>query len=164
MANCSISGCFDKVIGNGYCSMHYQRVALTGDAGGPLPLRVMSWNGAICRVSNCEKTIVAKGCCGPHYNYQRYYNLTIEQISELCLPENYKCSNTRCPSPEATVFDLDHDHSCCPPSNYKGKRYKSCGKCVRGWLCRKCNSILGFVRDDVSALEGLVLYLKGGAV
>lgn len=27
---------------------------------------------------------------------------------------------------------VDHDHTCCP-----GER--SCGKCVRGWLCRSCN-------------------------
>ncbi len=29
-------------------------------------------------------------------------------------------------------FHVDHDHSCCPTE-------KTCGKCVRGLLCHKCN-------------------------
>jgi len=36
---------------------------------------------------------------------------------------------------------VDHDHACCPG------RY-TCGKCVRGILCRACNSALGMLRED----------------
>lgn len=38
-------------------------------------------------------------------------------------------------------FHIDHDHNCCP-----GRR--SCGKCVRGILCSKCNLRLGFPEDS----------------
>ena len=31
---------------------------------------------------------------------------------------------------------IDHDHGCC-------KRYGSCGKCLRGILCRSCNVLIG---------------------
>lgn len=37
-------------------------------------------------------------------------------------------------------FMVDHDHKCCP-----GRR--TCGKCVRGLLCQRCNILLGFAED-----------------
>ena len=30
----------------------------------------------------------------------------------------------------------------------------------RGWLCRRCNIVLGFVEDNVEILENLIKYLK----
>lgn len=52
---------------------------------------------------------------------------------------------------------VDHDHACCP-----GKR--SCGECVRGLLCERCNLVLGHVGDDVEVLRSLVKYLRRGTV
>jgi hypothetical protein len=49
-------------------------------------------------------------------------------------------------------FHVDHDHSCCPGS-------KSCGKCVRGLLCRNCNFALGFFGDDPDVLVAALSYL-----
>ena len=50
---------------------------------------------------------------------------------------------------------VDHDHRCCP------KAGKSCGKCVRGLLCRACNTALGLVRDNPGTLRALADYLEG---
>ena len=36
---------------------------------------------------------------------------------------------------------IDHDHKCCPGRH-------SCGKCIRGLLCSKCNQALGCFRED----------------
>ena len=30
----------------------------------------------------------------------------------------------------------------------------------RGWLCHRCNAALGFVRDDVTILDGMIKYLE----
>ena len=49
---------------------------------------------------------------------------------------------------------VDHDHACCP-----GER--SCGRCVRGLLCARCNLALGQFRDDPELLTSAVRYLAG---
>lgn len=50
-------------------------------------------------------------------------------------------------------LDIDHDHDCCP-----GNR-KSCGECIRGFLCGDCNRALGLMRDDAEALRRAADYL-----
>jgi hypothetical protein len=49
---------------------------------------------------------------------------------------------------------VDHDHACCSGE-------KSCGKCIRGLLCTRCNSVLGFIEDSLEILLSMVHYLKG---
>lgn len=161
---CVVEGCGRPHCALGYCNMHYSRVALQGDPG-PVesfnspPWRSMDGSRLECRVRGCTDAIQAKEVCMRHYNYLRYYGLDLEQIGVLFRPENRKCANPGCGSKEN--LHLDHDHSCCPPAQSRERGYKSCGACVRGWLCRRCNSILGFTREDVTILEGLVSYLEG---
>lgn len=51
------------------------------------------------------------------------------------------------------ALDVDHDHDCCPANR------RSCGECVRGFLCGDCNRALGLFRDDVESLKKAVAYL-----
>lgn len=48
---------------------------------------------------------------------------------------------------------IDHDHNCC-----SGRT--ACGKCVRGVICRECNTALGTIGEEniMNAME----YLSGG--
>jgi hypothetical protein len=48
---------------------------------------------------------------------------------------------------------LDHDHNCCPGP-------KSCGKCVRGFLCSNHNKGLGHFNDDPEMLRNAARYLE----
>lgn len=48
---------------------------------------------------------------------------------------------------------VDHDHRCCPAG-------KSCGTCVRGLLCRNCNTMIGFANDNIEVLQKAVAYLS----
>lgn len=46
----------------------------------------------------------------------------------------------------------DHDHRCCPGGT-------SCGKCVLGRLCQRCNKeVLGAVHDSTGTLAALLAY------
>lgn len=54
-------------------------------------------------------------------------------------------------------FCIDHDHDCCPDS-------RTCGRCVRGILCTRCNAALGFVKDDPEHLMLLAAYVDAGGV
>ena len=60
-----------------------------------------------------------------------------------------------CNGPELTNsrFSIDHDHTCCP-----GR--KSCGHCVRGLLCRQCNTGIGSLGDSVETLAAAIAYLE----
>lgn len=68
------------------------------------------------------------------HNWQ-LYRLTPEQYTKLVSKGCHICGRTD------QTLDIDHDHSCCP-----GKR--SCGACVRGALCRRCNLRLSYVEDS----------------
>ena len=48
---------------------------------------------------------------------------------------------------------VDHDHKCCPGSK------RTCGRCVRGILCSKCNVGIGMLGDSVETLMSAVSYL-----
>lgn len=48
---------------------------------------------------------------------------------------------------------VDHDRSCCSDR-------KSCGKCVRGLVHWSCNLVLGYAKDDLNVLRGVLAYLE----
>lgn len=49
---------------------------------------------------------------------------------------------------------LDHDHRCCP-----GER--SCGRCNRGFLCRKCNTNVGWLETQECGFLEFLDLLRG---
>lgn len=93
--------------------------------------------------------------------YERY-KITYEQFLDLYNSQEGRCTICR---KELELFSggthIDHDHSCC--NNIKGG-VKSCGKCVRGLLCLRCNLGIGYFDDNVNLLESAIEYLKSGKV
>lgn len=90
--------------------------------------------------------------------------MTVEEYDKLFKIQKGCC--LICNKPETRLFNkkvsklaIDHNHSCCPG------RF-SCGKCIRGLLCYKCNQVLALVNDDKKLLKNAINYLenKGGIV
>lgn len=83
------------------------------------------------------------------------YRLSLEGYKKLLHEQGGTCAICKSPSPadiRASRFHVDHDHACCPGD-------KSCGKCVRGLLCRGCNTALGNFGDDPDRLIAAAAYL-----
>ena len=64
-----------------------------------------------------------------------------DQFDDLLVEQGGGCYVCGCDL-NTRNFCVDHDHRCCP------NRSKSCGRCVLGLLCKKCNTGFGMFNDD----------------
>ncbi len=82
------------------------------------------------------------------------YNITSERYDEMLAEQGGGCAI--CASSESgrvgRLFSVDHDHACCPGT-------RSCGQCVRGLLCLRCNNGLGWFEKFASIIEKYLRYL-----
>lgn len=149
----SEEGCDSYILARGLCSKHYRRVRLYG--GESLPVK-----NSFCPVESCGRSkasgaVVCKRC----RLFQYRYSLSLEKVFSLHESANRACNNPGCNSSQDLT--LDHDHACCPTTSTSGNRKASCGLCVRGWLCRKCNTSLGMLEENPRKIRGLLHYLEG---
>lgn len=81
------------------------------------------------------------------------YGITLEQYNEKLAQQEGHCAI--CPATPAEVGTLcvDHDHSCCPTE-------KTCGNCLRGLLCYRCNAGIGLLDDSVEKIVAAAGYIQ----
>jgi hypothetical protein len=93
-------------------------------------------------------------------NPGKFHRLSTEDYWAMWTAQGGVCAI--CEMPETKIswrtkevqrLTIDHDHNCCPGN-------RSCGKCVRGLLCDKCNMGIGRFADDVRLLRAALLYLE----
>jgi hypothetical protein len=87
--------------------------------------------------------------CGTDSRLRQMYNITLVEYLQMWMIQGGCCAI--CRQPDGTPR-VDHDHACCPGD-------KSCGRCVRGLLCHRCNVALGLLDDDPERLASAILYL-----
>ena len=79
------------------------------------------------------------------YNIRTLYNLTTEKYNELFEEQKGCCAICGKHQNEFNKsLHVDHNHT-------TGE--------VRGLLCKKCNSLLGYVHDDILVLASAIKYL-----
>lgn len=81
------------------------------------------------------------------------YSITSDDYDKMLADQGGRCAVCGNADPSGNALAVDHDHSCCPG-------VKSCGKCVRGLLCRHCNTALGLLRDDPRVVASALQYLE----
>jgi hypothetical protein len=146
---CSFNGCDNYRSARSLCNSHYSQFN-KGEELRPI------FQKFPCPVKGCIRLSPINGnLCKPHAQFKFRYSMSREQVVELW--ESPVCSNPGCDA--TTRLHMDHDHSCCNPKTIPGSKV-SCGKCLRGLLCRNCNNALGLINDSPTKLAGLIAYLE----
>lgn len=93
------------------------------------------------RLSKERKSYREKTGVGKWYYLWHIYRLKQETYLEIFNNQGGRCAVC---DQEKRLY-VDHDHSCCPG-------HLSCGQCVRGLICQKCNMFMHYV-DEYDLFE-----------
>lgn len=87
-------------------------------------------------------------------NRMRRYGITQAQYDALLASQGGRCAICSATEPGGKhgTWHIDHAHACCP-----GER--SCGACVRGLLCHRCNIGIGHFADNTAVIAAALRYL-----
>jgi len=81
------------------------------------------------------------------------YGLNVISYMEMFNAQDGVCVICKKPENNGKRLSVDHDHLCCLGAY-------SCGKCIRGLLCSRCNKTLGMVQDNPDYLNAMIEYLS----
>lgn len=81
------------------------------------------------------------------------YRLTPDTFAEMLARQGNRCAICRTDNPGGQGWHVDHDHTCC------STRKCSCGKCLRGILCTRCNIGVGNFKDDPAIIQAALSYI-----
>jgi hypothetical protein len=166
---CSVRECEKRIHARSLCKSHYWQLWTQGGVPRTDPNRLLH------RITNADVSRSVGHCavCGPktpirirpgrgHECMNRrkqdedtqraaMYSLTVDVLERMKIDQWWRCAICQELTDQLAV---DHDHSCCPTKT------RSCGKCVRGLLCRNCNLALGYLRDNPDFAEAAAVYLR----
>ena len=108
--------------------------------------------GAIWREGNQEHIKAWTKITQKRNNLKHFFGITVDKYEAMLKNQGGVCAICEGINDDGRALHIDHDHSCCP-----GRQ--SCGKCIRGLLCSRCNTALGNLRDDPLLLEKALKYL-----
>jgi hypothetical protein len=89
--------------------------------------------------------------------FKRVYGITHDEYDEMLAWQRGRCWICQEPPSDDRRLAVDHDHACCPGE-------KSCGKCIRGLLCRRCNQAIGLFKENVDLIRWAATYVERSAM
>lgn len=109
-----------------------------------------------CLVPDCSRQSLdyRAQICKPHRRPVWKYGLPLERLEQLYFIGCCRVCG------EVSDLHIDHDHACC--SRLGASTARGCGKCVRGLLCRGCNTAIGMAKENPQTLRALADYLESG--
>lgn len=162
MKKCIIEGCNRKHMAKGLCTTHYaqlpeQKERRKNDRNQPEQKERVKKYYQLPEIKERNKLQHKEYCQRPEIkeqtrkSYLLYtYNITLEQYDQMFKDQNGCCKFcNRSQSEFQKILSVDHDHNCCPGA-------KSCGKCVRGLLCQRCNTLLGFIEKHPELIRRML--------
>ncbi|RPF39350.1 endonuclease domain-containing protein [Streptomyces sp. TLI_185] len=150
--------CGLPAIGGGLCNAHYQQDKRRGELVPLFQLRISQDEAYALLQADLKRCPACKNvkplgefsrssaqlsgrstycaACQPDYVLMKRFNFpSMEAVREFRESRDYRCDIcTRQWQEGQGAFHIDHDSTCCP------SRGPSCGKCVRGYLCKLCNT------------------------
>lgn len=81
------------------------------------------------------------------------YGITKETYDKMLADQEGHCAICPATPKEVGSLCVDHDHSCCPGQ-------KTCGECLRGLLCPRCNTAIGLLDDSVQKITSAANYVE----
>jgi len=92
------------------------------------------------------------------------YKITLEKYEQMSIGGCEICGENPY---EHKILHVDHDHKCCPVKYVNGnaRKLKTCGVCIRGVLCNRCNAAVGryekgVMRKDYPLKDKIVKYVQ----
>ena len=142
---CTVSECETHHYAKGMCRTHYTRMYKNGQLE---PMIKVVINTKVYNYGKIKVTYDRK------HNIKSKYKLDYDTYLEMA-----KDGCNICGEFTERHLQVDHDHNCCPGQI-------SCGKCVRGVVCNKCNISIGkyetgLMRDDNPLKDKVKEYLNG---
>ena len=80
-----------------------------------------------------------------NWHLQTHYNINLDQFKVMLKKQDNKCAI--CKLKSSRSLHVDHNHNT---------------KEVRGLLCYKCNSLLGYSQDNIKILKSAIKFLMKG--
>lgn len=104
---------------------------------------------AVCGHCHQQNAAIMRQASGHNVSDEMLLSMIRKPECQLCGMRVYTG-----PGSTPSAFAIDHDHSCCIK--------RSCGKCVRGLLCMKCNMSLGHVEAMIArtGLDRIMAYVQ----
>lgn len=138
---CTYVGCGRPVRAQNLCRTHYEHY-IAGNDLEPIRVKGIRYPEDVCASEGCGSLRMNGGGgksrkhCRPCHLLLQRHGITLVEARKMWSEQGCVCANCGIEGPveynPCREWPIDHDHDCCPG--------RGCGQCIRGIVCRPCNT------------------------